>query len=228
VKHRADQVGDEPLLIAPVSTVWVSDDRQAGCRAAVADGAKTVILDDGFQDPSINKDLSLVVVDGGYGFGNGHCMPAGPLRESIDSGLGRADAVVIIGEDTSGTKKHVAGYGPVLHARLVPEAPEYWQGKKVVAFAGIGRPEKFFESLKSLDCQICQRFSFADHHPYSDAELNELKTLAQTHDAILVTTQKDLVRIPETDRQGIEALTVALQWDDVSQLETLINKHLPR
>ncbi|MBT7356997.1 MAG: tetraacyldisaccharide 4'-kinase [Rhodospirillaceae bacterium] len=226
-EHIAAQVGDEPILISSTSQIWVSDNRQAGCQAAIEDGAKAVILDDGFQDPSIKKDLSLIVVDGGYGFGNGHCIPAGPLREGISNGLSRADAVVIIGDDTSESEALIKGRCPVLHATLVPNADDQdWQHKKVVAFAGIGHPEKFFQTLRDLDCTICETVSFADHHPFTQSELDDLKRRATQHGATLVTTQKDLVRIAEMHRDGIEALAVRLEWQDVSKIEDLLARHI--
>jgi tetraacyldisaccharide 4'-kinase len=156
-KHTTEQVGDESLLIAsraPAATTWIIDNRFTGCQAAVESGAEIIVFDDGFQDPAVIKDLSLIIVDGGYGFGNDHMIPAGPLREPVDTGLRRADAVVIIGEDTSHTETRIAGRCPVLHARLVPDTTtttKKWSGQKIFAFAGIGRPEKFFETVRSLD-----------------------------------------------------------------------------
>jgi len=227
--HTAAQVGDEPILISNMAPVWVSDNRRAGCQAASNDGANLIILDDGFQDPSIRKDLSLIVIDGGYGFGNGYCIPAGPLRETISSGLRRADGVIIIGRDTSHCEELVDGRCPVLHATLVPNTTEqHRRHKKVVAFPGIGRHEKFFQTLRDLGCNICDSISFADHHPFTQSELSDLKHRAEQHDGVLVTTQKDLVRIPEKHRSGIEALTVDLQWNDVSQLENLLDTHINR
>ena len=230
-EHTASQVGDEPLLISNAAPTWVAGNREAGCRAALRDGAGIIILDDGFQDPSIVKNLSLVVVDGEFGFGNGHLIPAGPLRETVSKGLARADAVVIIGEDTTGITDQVAGRCPVLKAMLVPEKSETsntsgnWHGKKVLAFAGIGRPEKFFQTLRDLGCDISESVPFADHQPYSETVLNDLKQRAVASNATLVTTEKDLVRIPEKLRQGIEAIRVKLQWDDESQINALLEKH---
>ncbi len=224
--HTASQVGDEALLGAAITPTWVSRDRQAGCRAACADGAAAIILDDGFQDPSVQKDLSLVVVDGGYGFGNGRMIPAGPLRETIECGLGRADAVVMVGEDTVDVSRHIGEHVTVLRARLVPVETRDWQHEKVVAFAGIGRPEKFFQSLRDLGCEMCETLSFADHHSYSADELDDLKARALACGATLVTTTKDMVRIPEKHRLGIDVLAVRLEWEDPSQIKALIKVYI--
>jgi len=148
------------------------------------------VLEDGFQNPDLRKDLSLVVVDGGYGFGNGRTIPAGPLREPVAAGLARAAAVVLIGEDRSGARGAVTDAVPILTARLVPTAAPALSGARVVAFAGIGRPQKFFETLEEIGCDLAERRAFADHHPYTEAEALGLCELADRANAIAVTTEK--------------------------------------
>src|SRR5690242_5245426 len=145
-RHTAADVGDEPLLLAEVAPTWVARDRVAGAKAAIAAGAELLLLDDGFQNPTFAKDLSLVVVDGGYGLGNGRVLPAGPLREPLPRGLARADAIVLMGEDSAGVAP-ITAEKPLCRARLVPENPGEVAGRTVVAFAGIGRPEKFFATV---------------------------------------------------------------------------------
>lgn len=224
LRHDAARVGDEPLLLARVAPTWVARWRPDGAVAATEAGAEVIVMDDGFQNPTLAKDLSLVVVDGGYGFGNGRVIPAGPCREPIDKGLARADAVVVVGDDTADVARFLAAT-PVLRARLVP-GPEAaaLAGKPVVAFAGIGRPEKFFASLAAVGARIVEARPFADHHPYSRAEIEELLAVAAEAKAIPVTTEKDLTRVPETLRNRISILTVRLEWEDTRALDRLLDR----
>ncbi len=214
--HTHRQVGDEPLLLGEVAPCWVSKNRAKGAKAAAAAGAKVLIMDDGFQNPSLVKDLSIIVVDGHVGFGTGRCIPAGPLREPISWGLARAGAVVIVGED----KKNVAKLArqhkvPVLRAHLEHEAEaSSLAGQPVVAFAGIGRPNKFFTSLDRLGANIVEAYAFPDHHPYHPNEISELVGRATMHEAALITTAKDMVRIPPHLRGEIGVLNVIVAWED--------------
>jgi tetraacyldisaccharide 4'-kinase len=223
-KHDAATVGDEALLLARAAPTWIAHDRVAGVRAAT--GADVVILDDGLQDPSVAKDFSLAVVDGRYGFGNRRVIPAGPLRESVRSGLARADALVVIGVDKAGVVADAAVRDrgiPVLQATVKP-GPEATRltDKPVVAFAGIGRPEKFFDTLEGLGCRVAAKRAFADHHPFTSGEIERLKTDARKRDARLVTTEKDAVRLPMATRDGIEVLTITLVWSDELALDGLL------
>ncbi len=207
--HDAATVGDEPLLLASAAPVYVAKDRAAGARAALADGANCLLLDDGFQSPALRKTFSIVVVDGGAGVGNGRVFPAGPLREPPAWGLARADALVMIGADATGfVADHWRGTAP-LHATLEPVSREL-AGATIFAFAGIGRPEKFFSSLRELGCTLARTREFADHHPYTRGEIEALLRDAAQADAKLVTTEKDLVRIPADLRAAIAALYVRL------------------
>src|SRR6185312_10858294 len=157
----------------------------AGARAAIDFGADVIVMDDGFQNTSLAKNLSLVVVDGGYGFGNGRVIPAGPLRETIDSGLGRAQAVVLLGPDRCDVERTVAGRVPILRARLIPAlGMEDLVGRNVVAFAGIGRPQKFFDTLAESDAHLVDTRAFADHHPYSADEVMAMVEAATLREAI--------------------------------------------
>ena len=223
--HDATTVGDEALLLARVAPTWIARDRVAGVRAA-ADGADVVIMDDGFQDPAVAKDLSVMVVDGGYGFGNRRVVPAGPLREPVEAGLCRADALILIGADETGvaTDAAVRARGiPILKAAVTPgrEAARL-KGKPVVAFAGIGRPEKFFATLETLGCRVAAPHAFTDHHPFTDGEIERLKAEAREKNARLVTTEKDAVRLPAASRDGIDVLTISLAWSDEAALDGLI------
>ncbi|HEX2526530.1 MAG TPA: tetraacyldisaccharide 4'-kinase [Geminicoccus sp.] len=211
-QHDAALVGDEPLLLAQSVPVWAGPDRVASARAAVAAGADILLLDDGFQNPSLAKTASWLVIDGPAGLGNGRVFPAGPLRERYDDALDRAQALVIIGPDDHRLGENMTA--PVIHADLVhPEdVVRALDGRLVLAFAGIGRPEKFFESLASAGVQIAERRAFPDHHPFNPAELADLRAAARRIRAELVTTEKDLVRLPVEERTGIRPIPVTLRW----------------
>jgi len=219
----AASVGDEALLLAARAPCWVARDRAAGIRAAVSAGAEMALLDDGFQNPGIAKTLSLLVVDVGYGFGNGRVIPAGPLRESLARGLARATAVVLLG--TEGRDDDALGINaalPVLRATLRPAAGERLAGKRLLAFAGIGRPEKFFATLQTLGAELVGTRPFPDHHPYRTAEIDRLLRTADQTQAHLITTAKDIVRVPAAMRPAIDVLEVEIHWADPDALAELL------
>lgn len=222
-RHAAADVGDEALLLAGAAPCWVARDRLAGAARAVVAGAEAIVMDDGFQNPALHKDLSLIVADGAVGFGNGRLVPAGPLRERVADGLARADALVVLGEDRHGLAALASGR-PVLAARLEPdpEAAAPLVGRDVLAFAGIGRPEKFFATLEALGADIAERVPFADHHPYRPAEVAALIDRAAALGALPVTTAKDAVRLPPELRAKIAVLPVSVRWADESALAALL------
>ncbi|MCH2393441.1 tetraacyldisaccharide 4'-kinase [Oceanibaculum sp.] len=221
--HSAADVGDEPLLLAEAAPAWVSGDRVAGAKAAIAAGAQAIVMDDGFQNPSLAKSLSLIVVDGGYGFGNGLLLPAGPLREPVTDGLAHAQAVVLIGEDRTGAAAQIGNALPILPARLTPVAGADLTGRRVLAFAGIGRPEKFFESLSEAGAEIVESAAFPDHYPYSTTEIAALAKRADDAGLLPVTTRKDWVRLPPAYRDGIAVLDVILSWQDAAAPMALLD-----
>jgi tetraacyldisaccharide 4'-kinase len=225
-RHDASAVGDEALLLARRAPCWVARDRAAGVRAAVASGAGAILLDDGFQNPAVVKTRGLVVVDTGYGFGNGRVMPAGPLRENLRRGLARADAIVLVataGEAWGGEALRLGCGLPVIDAVLAPVKGERLAGMRLSAFAGIGRPEKFFATLRALGADLVSTRSFPDHHPFRIAELEGLRRDAEHRRAHLVTTAKDIVRVPSARRGGIEILEVEIRWSDPEALSRLIS-----
>lgn len=229
-RHDAAAVGDEALLLARRAPCWVARSRAAGIRAAIVAGAGAVVLDDGFQNPTITKTLSLVVLDAAYGFGNGRVIPAGPLRERLARGLARADALVLLGTPAE-TKRFeqagICGRLPVLPAELNPVAGERLVGSRLLAFSGIGRPEKFFATVRMAGAELAGTRTFSDHHRYRSSEINQLRTDAAQAGARLVTTAKDIVRIPPAKRDGIEVLEVEVSWREPAALDALLRPVLP-
>jgi tetraacyldisaccharide 4'-kinase len=225
-RHSVAAVGDEALLIAGRFPCWVATDRSAGVRAAAAAGAAAVLVDDGFQNPRIAKSLSVLVVDAGYGFGNGRVIPAGPLREDRDGGIARADAVILVhnsGEPRRGKLAEIRGGPPPIPATLAPLAGERFIGKRLFAFAGIGRPEKFFATLRGLGAELVEARAFGDHHRFRASEIAGLRGDARRHGCALVTTAKDIVRLPPGERAGIEVLEVEIRWPEPERLARLLD-----
>ena len=222
-QHDAGETGDEPLLLARHAPTWVAHDRVAGAKAACAAGARIIVMDDGYQNPSLFKNISVLVVDGGYGFGNGRVLPAGPLRESLDDAVDRADAVAIIGADLCGIEPLLGGRKPILSARFAPSIEDDdLSGRRVVAFAGIGRPAKFFETLAGMGCELVATRAFADHHPYTTDDVMRLIDTAAAAGAVPVTTEKDATRLPGEARAMIRTLRVTLEWRDGDALDKVV------
>jgi len=227
--HGHRDVGDEPLLLARAAPTWVARDRAAGAEAAIADGAADVLLlDDGFQNPDVAKDLSLLVIDGGYGFANRRPIPSGPLRETIRSGIARADAAILIGADRTGARKRI-GDLPLLRARFEPvDGALDLAGHRVLAFCGIGRPEKFFETLRELGATFCDGIAFPDHHVFSGEDVMLACEIAAKHDAIPVTTEKDYVRLPREAQLMVTPVPVRLSFAEPDRIEALLREALLR
>jgi tetraacyldisaccharide 4'-kinase len=220
-----EETGDEALLLAGAAPVIVSRDRAAGAKLADDERADVVVMDDGHQNFTLAKDISIVVVDAESGFGNGRVLPAGPLRENVSAGLARADAVVLVGEGTP----NLRGFnGPVLRANLVPVDAPGVAGQKVVAFAGIGRPAKFFATLRALGAQIAEERAYEDHHAYTAAEFARLRARAKAHNASLVTTEKDFVRLTPAEREDVRFIPVRAAFEDPAALDALLDRIAPR
>jgi tetraacyldisaccharide 4'-kinase len=223
-RHTAAQVGDEPLLLAEVRPTWIARDRRTGVEAALTAGAAAVVMDDGFQNPSVVKTLAIIVVDGPRGFGNGRTLPAGPLREPLAVGLARADAIVLIGPDRRGLADNLRPW-PILRAGLIPDedSSRRLAGRKVVAFAGIGHPQKFFATLQDMGCAIVSTHAFADHHVYRPKEIAAIVREAKAAGAIPVTTAKDFVRLEPAARADVDVVPIAVAWDDDFALDRLLD-----
>lgn len=220
--HSAKDVGDEPLLLASVATTVVARDRAKGARLADALGAEIIVMDDGFQNFSIAKDLSLIVVDTNVGFGNRCLVPAGPLREWPTSGLSRAHGVVLIG----GGEHDLASFeGAILRAHIKTHEFPMLEGRKVLAFSGIGQPEKFYRTLAELGATVVGKRDFPDHHHFSPADIEELKTRADALGAHLVTTEKDFVRLDTAAHEGVLAVPIRAVFDDAAAFAALLKRH---
>ncbi len=214
-RHTAIEVGDEALLLARAAPTWVAKNRLAGARAA-ADGADVVIMDDGFQNPTIRKDFSVLLVDAADPAGNNQVFPAGPLREPMARAVSRADAIALIGE---GEPRIDAQGLPVYRAStaVAPTIPP----QKVVAFCGIGRPARFFASLEANGFTLVERIAFPDHHPFTPAEFGALAAKARKAGAALIATEKDLVRLSPEQRDGVATVKLTMTIDDPDSLARL-------
>ncbi len=229
----ARAVGDEPLLLAEIAPTMVSADRVAGAKAIEATDASVIVMDDGFQNPTLAKDLSLIVVDAAVGIGNGRIMPAGPLRAPLDAQIARADALLVIGDGgkaASLAEAFARAGKPVLKARIVPDCDSRWLSiLPVIAFAGIGRPEKAFATLRNNGARIIATHAFGDHHRYTEREARKLLDEAEAKKAMLVTTAKDWARLSGTEGTALAELKhrsrpcpVALKFDDEAAITALL------
>ncbi|MEX2649839.1 MAG: tetraacyldisaccharide 4'-kinase [Alphaproteobacteria bacterium] len=224
-RHRAREVGDQALLLARVAPTWIARDRRAGVAAARAAGAEVIVLDDGLQDPSVAKDASLLVIDAEVGFGNGRVIPAGPLREPAGRALARADAVALVGSGATRPQGDV----PVFTASLEPTIELLdLADRPVLAFAGIGRPGRFFAMLERLGLTVARRHAFPDHHAYDEDTVMRLVEEAAVLGARPVTTEKDFVRLAEDARPMVTPIPVAIAWDDTAAVEAWLDRIVPR
>lgn len=235
-RYTAAEVGDEPLLLARAFAAVVARDRVAGAKLAVEQGASVLVLDDGFQNPSLVKDCALLVVDRTRGIGNGRMFPAGPLRAPLDVQLALAQGIVLVGDGNAANfvaKRAAAFKLPLFPAKLIPDAAAAakFSGKKLLAFAGIGHPEKFFATLAALGADVAETRSFPDHHRYSVREAQSLVSDANARGLTLVTTEKDLVRMQGDPAlaelaASFHVLPVRLQFEDEDAVRDLLKRTL--
>jgi tetraacyldisaccharide 4'-kinase len=222
--HTAKEVGDEPLMLAGSGEAWISKDRLAGAIAMREAGLQAVVMDDGHQNPTVKKAASIVVIDAREPFGNGFVFPKGPLREPVARGLARADAVVLMG-DGEAPGQLASFKGPVLRGKLVPTAPP--DPGTYVAFAGIGRPERFFDALKATPgIELSEAAPYPDHHPYEKSDLDFLMKLAAERKARLITTEKDHVRLSPEMRMRVAVAKVEARIENGSELDALLARAL--
>lgn len=231
-RHTASDVGDEPLMMAAHAPVVVARDRVAGAVLAKASGASVIVMDDGFQNPSLRKDISLAVIDSARGLGNGCVFPAGPLRAPLEVQLARTDVLIVIGDGSAANDVAVeveARGGLVLRARIVPDAASLaaLRGHRVLAFAGIGDPERFFATLRGHGIDVAATEIFPDHHPFTADELATLASRASSQKLLLVTTEKDQARLRGmADLPPLAALKVGLQFEQYDRFAQLVTARL--
>ena len=228
--HTAALVGDEPLLLAKLAQCWVGADRVRSARSAVEAGANVLVLDDGLQNPGLVKELAFAVVDGETGFGNGLCVPAGPLRAPVSAQLPFARALIVLGGDDAAASRiaALARGKPLVRASLEPDALAAAPliGREVVAFAGIARPEKFYATLRRVGAQIVATHDFADHHPYTPREVEVLIEEAGQRGALLATTEKDLVRLSARHARAVVTLPVTLRFEEPAIVRRMLRQAL--
>jgi tetraacyldisaccharide 4'-kinase len=235
-RHSADDVGDEPLMMAGSLPVVISRDRGGGVALARSQGATVILMDDGFQNPAIIKDASLIVIDSARGLGNGKVFPAGPLRAPLKPQLARTDALLVIGDGSAAgaVAGEIAAQGkPVFHARLRPDegSAALLRGKRVLAFAGIGDPARFFGTLRTSGIEVVRCRAFADHHAFTEREIEGLIAEAKREALTLATTEKDLARFWRNGglpswAQAIVPFAVTLVFDDPALLRKFVSARL--
>ncbi|MBI2707040.1 MAG: tetraacyldisaccharide 4'-kinase [Proteobacteria bacterium] len=218
--HHPSDVGDEPLLLAQHAPTWVAKNRPLGVQKAIESGAQLLILDDGHQTSSLYKDISFVVLNALQGFGNGRVIPAGPLREDRIEGLNRADALIEIGEG------NILAEIPLFKAKTIPQSFSF-SLNRVVAFCGLGFPQKFYRTLEDLGLTLVATKSFPDHHTYTEKELLELQSLAKMHHALLITTRKDWVKLPPSWQKHLHVLDIEVQFEDPEGICNFIFEKIP-
>jgi len=227
-KHTAKDIGDEAFLLASYAPTIVSDNRFDGARFAATHGADLIIMDDGFQNNDLYKDLNLIVIDGGYGFGNQRLIPAGPLREPLADGIERADGFIIIGDDAHNAVHLLPADKPLFNAHIQPNMKNIDREKRYFAFAGLGRPKKFLETLESENFTLAGWQEFPDHYPYNERDIERLFENAKALNASLITTEKDMMRIKKLNvkADNIPTLPIDLTFKSPKNITALLKQAL--
>ena len=223
-KHSYKDVGDEALLLAKETTTWVSKNKFEGTLMATLNGADVVILDDGLQNYSIHQNLKIMIVDGGFGFGNQFLLPSGPLRETISSGIKKSDMLIIFNKDENDIEKKIKNKITIIHANSKIKNFSQLKNKKIVGFSGIGRSEKFHSSLKDQKLNIINFFPYPDHYSYNKKEINNLINYAKKNNAVLVSTLKDKQRINFDQRKKISFLDLKIEIKEEKNLISFLKK----
>jgi tetraacyldisaccharide 4'-kinase len=224
--HKASQVGDEPLLLAKRHPTIMAKNRVKGLSLIKEKNTQVILMDDGYQNPSLEKKLHFLVIDGQRGFGNGLVFPAGPLRETLPMAFERASAIILIGEASEPVKEYLKSLTcPVFKAKLTIIPPSTLEGK-LYAFAGIGFPEKFFSSLKTKGFDVIETASFVDHHVYDDVECQALQRKSRSLGATLVTTEKDYVRLNASQKRFVTPIPLVLEWENEEAIKAFLKTHL--
>jgi len=225
--HSPKSVGDESLLLSEIAPTWIGLDRNKSFKLAKNKGADCIIMDDGFQNPTLQKDFSIVVINGEQEFGNKRVMPSGPLRESITRGLSRTNLIVTIGTISDEIRKKIPKNIPIITSQFkINNKEKIFIGQKITAFAGIAFPEKFFNSLKNLRAKIVDEISYPDHHIFNENDILNLAEIANKNQSILVTTKKDFVRIPKSYRSLINTLDGEIEFEDEMLLFEILSNLL--
>lgn len=224
--HTAQEVGDEPLLLAQTIPTWIAKNKAEGAKAAAKAGAEILILDDGLQNPMLHKDFSILVVNGEYGLGNERIFPAGPLREPVESALKKVNMIMVMGKDRHALEKRWLGSGPIFHGDLHPSENDVQALKNspIYAFAGIGHPEKFFAMLRHYGLHVIAEKAFPDHYFFKSRDLNELRAQAHHLKAQLVTTEKDFLRLPHDIRSEVKIIRADVMIEEENLFSNLISK----
>jgi len=223
-KHSYKDVGDEALLLAKETTTWVSKNKFEGTLMATLNGADVVILDDGLQNYSIHQNLKIMIVDGGFGFGNQFLLPSGPLRETISFGIKKSDMLIIFNKDENDIEKKIKNKITIIHANSKIKNFSQLKNKKIVGFSGIGRSEKFHSSLKDQKLNIINFFPYPDHYSYNKKEINNLINYAKKNNAVLVSTLKDKQRINIDQRKKISFLDLKIEVKEEKNLINFLKK----
>ena len=221
--HSPKTVGDESLMLSEVAPTWIGIKRNESIQLAKEKGGDCIIMDDGFQNPTIYKDLSIIVINSSQEFGNRRVMPSGPLRESIRRGLSRTNLIIVIGKVTDYLKKTIPDNIPVISAKFnINNENKIFKGQKITAFAGIAYPEKFFNSLREQGAKIVKEVTFPDHHIFDENDLLSLAEIANKTQSILVSTQKDFVRIPKSYRSLVNTLEGEIVFENEELFKEII------
>ena len=225
--HSAKSVGDESLLLSEVAPTWIGKDRNKSFILAKEYGANCIIMDDGFQNPTLQKDFSIVIINGEQGFGNKRVIPSGPLRESISRGISRANLIIVIGEISNDVKEKIPNTVPIIYGQFrISKDNKIYKNQKITAFAGIAYPDKFYNSLEEEGAILEKKISYPDHHIFDENDMLHLAEIANLTKSVLVTTKKDFVRIPKPYRSLVSTLDGAIEFEDEGLLVEILTNLL--